>query len=480
MTRYAFLVLLTLTALPAAAQVGSQQVITGLDRPLRLVSPPDDPRLFVVERPGTIRVYNQNGTFRDLCLDIRSLVSIDSERGLLGLAFPPDHATTGRFYVSYTDQGGDSRVVRYTMGADPDRADPASAQLILQVSQPQANHNGGHLEFGPDGMLYLGFGDGGGSGDPGNNAQNDQVLLGKMLRLDVSGTGPGYAIPADNPFVGLPPRDEIWAKGLRNPWCWSFDSLTGDLYIADVGQGDLEEVDVQPAGSDGGENYGWRLMEGSACFIPSTGCFQPGLTLPVHEYSHGGTPFRCSITGGYVYRGAAIPQLAGRYFFADFCSAQVWSLTWTPGQGASDVREWTDLIEPAGGFGSIAGFGQDGLGELYVLDYDGGSVHRLVPTVSSVPDLLAPQLAQNVPNPFNPATSITFTAEPAGGPVRLAVYDVAGRLVRVLADGASPEGARTVTWDGTDGEGRAVAAGVYQYRLEQGGRIATRKMVLLE
>ncbi|MBE0565774.1 MAG: PQQ-dependent sugar dehydrogenase [Krumholzibacteria bacterium] len=479
MIRSVFFLLSLLVALPAAAQVASERLITGLDRPLRLVAPPGSPRLFVVERSGTILVYNQDGTFRDLCLDIGSLISLDSERGLLGLAFPPDHATTRRFYVSYTDLGGDSRVVRYTMGADPDRADPASAQLILQVSQPQANHNGGHIEFGPDGLLYIGFGDGGGSGDPQNNAQNDQVLLGKLLRLDVSGAGPGYAIPASNPFVGLPPRDEIWAKGLRNPWCWSFDRETGDLYIADVGQSELEEINVQPAGSDGGENYGWRLMEGTACFNPSTNCPQTGLTLPVHEYGHGGSPFRCSITGGYVYRGS-MTQLRGRYFFADFCSAQVWSMTWTPGQGATDVREWTDLIAPAGGFQSIAGFGQDGFGELYVLDYDGGDVYRLVPTVAAVPGLFAPQLGQNVPNPFNPSTDITFTADPAGGSVRLAVYDVAGRLVRVLADGADPEGTRTVTWDGTDAQGRTVAAGVYHYRLEQGGRIATRKMVLLE
>ncbi|MGD9548542.1 MAG: PQQ-dependent sugar dehydrogenase [Candidatus Krumholzibacteriia bacterium] len=480
MVRSAFLVLMILSALPAAAQVGSQEIIAGLDRPLRLVSPPGDPRLFVVERPGTIRVYDQDGTFRDLCLDISNLVSLDSERGLLGLAFPPDHASTGRFYVSYTDLGGDSRVVRYTMGTDPDLADPASAQLVIQVGQPQANHNGGHLEFGPDGLLYFGLGDGGGGGDPQNNAQNDQVLLGKLLRLDVSGTGPGYAIPPDNPFVGLPPRDEIWAKGLRNPWGWSFDGLTGDLYIADVGQNELEEVNVQPAGSSGGENYGWRLMEGSSCFNPPADCPQAGLTLPVHEYGHGGTPFRCSITGGYVYRGAAIPQLAGRYFFADFCSAQIWSLTWTSGQGAGDVREWTDLIAPEGGFGAIAAFGQDAFGELYVLDYGGGTVHRLVADLAGVPQGAGPQLDQNVPNPFNPRTRISFSAEAAGGPVRLAVYDLAGRLVRVLAAGARPEGAGTVDWDGTDGQGRAVASGVYQYRLEQDGRVVMRKMVLLE
>ena len=471
--------LAALFAVPAPAQVGSELVIEGLVRPVRLVAPRGDIRLFVVERGGTILVYSQAGAFRDTFLDIRHLTTEGGERGLLGLAFPPDHATTGRCYVSYTDLDGDSRVARYTVSADPDRLDPQSAAIVFGQSQPFANHNGGHVEFGPDGMLYLGLGDGGGSGDPGDRAQDDQTLLGKMLRLDVSGDG-AAAIPPDNPFAGTAGRDEIWALGLRNPWCFAFDRGTGDLYIADVGQNVLEEVDVQPAASGGGENYGWRLMEGSECYEPPTGCEEPGLVLPVHEYAHGGDPFRCSITGGYVYRGANVPALRGRYLFADFCSGQVWSLTWDGAGGTTDVTEWTPGIAPDGGFGSIAGFGQDGAGELYVLGYETGEVHRLISTVTPVPGPQGLRLRQNVPNPFNPTTRIVYAADPDGGPVVLRVYDAAGRLVRTLVDGPANAGPDSVIWDGTDRHGRPAAAGVYHCRLEQGARVQTRKMVMLQ
>ena len=471
--------LLLLTAAQAAAQVASEPWITGLDHPVRLVAPVDDDRLFVVERGGRVLAFTQAGAFIDTFLDVSSLTTESSERGLLGLAFAPDYATSGRFYISYTDRDGDSRLARYAVSSDPDRADPASGAILLTVAQPAGNHNGGHIEFGPDGMLYFGLGDGGGGGDPQNNAQDDQTLLGKLLRLDVSGPG-GYAIPPDNPHLGRPPLDEIWAKGLRNPWCWSFDRLSGDLYIADVGQGELEEINVRPAGWPGGANYGWRLMEGTACYNPDTGCFRPGLTLPVHEYTHGGSPFRCSISGGYVYRGADIPQLKGQYFYADYCSAEVWSLTWTEAEGATNVRNWTAQLEPSGGFGAIAAFGQDAAGELYVLAYDRGTVYRLVPSASSVPPASKLDLHGNAPNPFNPTTVVSWSADPQAGPVSLRVYDLAGRLVRTLADGRVPVGADSATWDGTDDRGRAVASGVYHYRLQQGSQAVTRKMVLLE
>lgn len=471
--------LLLLSVAPVAAQVASEPWITGLDHPVRLVAPVGDDRLFVVERGGRVLAFTPAGAFIDTFLDVSTLTSEFDERGLLGLAFAPDYASTGRFYVSYTDLDGDSRLARYAVGPDPDRADPASGTILLTVTQPAGNHNGGHIEFGPDGMLYFGLGDGGGAGDQQNNAQNDQTLLGKLLRLDVAGSG-GYTIPPDNPNIGRPQRDEIWAKGLRNPWCWSFDRLSGDLYIADVGQSELEEINVQPAGLPGGANYGWRLMEGSACYNPSSGCFDPGLALPVHEYTHGGSPFRCSISGGYVYRGADIPQLQGQYFYADYCSAEVWSLTWNEAAGATRVRNWTGQLEPNGGFGSIVGFGQDAAGELYVLDYDRGTAFRLVPSASGVPAATALQLTQNTPNPFNPVTTISWTADPQAGPVSLRVYDLAGRLVRTLVDGRVPVGADSAAWDGTDDRGRAVAAGVYHYRLQQGTRAVARKMVLLE
>jgi glucose/arabinose dehydrogenase len=361
------------------AELALETVLTDLNDPVRLVAPEGDDRLFVVERGGLIRVFDQDGTDRGTFLDVSSLTRVFNERGLLGLAFPPDYASSGRFYVNYTDDDDgnttNSILARYQVSGNPDVADGGSAEILLTLFQPASNHNGGHIEFGPDGMLYLGFGDGGGGGDSSNWAQNDQSLLGKALRLDVSGPG-AYSIPVDNPFVDKPPLDEIWAKGLRNPWCFSFDQMTGDLYIADVGQGSLEEVDVQPANSSGGENYGWRLMEGSACFNPSTNCNDGSLVLPVHEYTHAGG--RCSISGGYVYRGPAIPSESGSYFFADWCSGQVWTLRWSEAGGAINITDRTSELTTAFPLAGITSFGQDGRRELYVIENAAGRIHRIV------------------------------------------------------------------------------------------------------
>lgn len=370
-----------LLLVPAAvqAELTVKTVLTGLNNPVRLVAPEGDDRLFVVERGGLIKVFDQDGTGRGIFIDLSSLTRVTIERGLLGLAFPPDYASSGRFYVNYTDDNAstttNSIVARYQVSGNPDVADAGSAEVLLTLFQPASNHNGGHMEFGPDGMLYVGFGDGGGSGDAGNWAQNDQSLLGKLLRLDVSGPG-AYSIPADNPFVGTAPLDEIWAKGLRNPWCFAFDRMTGDLYIADVGQVLWEEVDVQPASSSGGENYGWRLMEGNACFNPPTNCNDGSLVLPVHEYSHGSG--RCSISGGYVYRGSAIPSESGSYFFADWCSGDFWTLRWSEAGGATEVTDRTAELTATISLGGVASFGQDGLGELYVIENAAGRVHRIV------------------------------------------------------------------------------------------------------
>jgi len=348
-----------------AATAAVEQVISGLDEPVRLVAPTGDPRLFVVERPGLIRVFTQSGAFLDTFLDISKQTSPTGERGLLGLAFAPDYATTGRFYISYTNNSGDTRIARLTVDSEnPNLADANSQEDIFALDQPFSNHNGGHIEFGPDGYLYLGLGDGGSGDDPGNRSQNDQVLLGKMLRFDVS-TPTGYAIPPTNPYVGEAPRDEIWAKGLRNPWCFSFDQLTGDLYIADVGQELQEEINVQSAYEEGGQNYGWRLMEGDLCFNPTTDCNDGSLILPVHTYTHGGNPWRCSISGGYVYRGDNLPSFDGRYFFTDYCSNQIWTLDWTEADGVGSVIDHTTEMTPPGGFGSIAAFGQE-IGRAHV------------------------------------------------------------------------------------------------------------------
>jgi glucose/arabinose dehydrogenase len=350
---------------PAPALV---EVADGLSFPVHLTSPPGDPRLFVVEKSGAIRVIKDGQVLQTAFLDIRDEVSGGSEQGLLSLAFHPDYASNGRFFVDYTNRAGDTRVVEYRVSADPDRADPAPVQTILSVDQPFANHNGGLLVFGPDGMLYVGLGDGGSGGDPQGNGQNRGVLLGKILRIDVD-AGTPYAIPSDNPFVGQAGRrGEIWAWGLRNPWRFSFDRETGDLFVADVGQNDREEVNARSR-DEGGVNYGWNVMEGSECFQDDD-CDPTGLTLPVVEYDHGEG---CSITGGFVYRGSALPELRGHYFFSDFCSGFVRSFR-LAGGAAVEERSWPDL-EPGG---SIPSFGEDADGELYLLTRE-GSVHKIAP-----------------------------------------------------------------------------------------------------
>ncbi len=336
----------------------------GLTHPTYLTHAGDD-RLFVVEQPGRIRII-QNGQLLDRpFLDITSKVtSQGTEQGLFSVAFHPAYKTNGQFFVDYTRIGDGATVIeRYTVSKlDPNQADALSAQEILVIAQPEPNHNGGQLQFGPDGYLYIGMGDGGGQGDPHGgqgNGQNLKVLLGKLLRIDVTNQNT-YAVPADNPF-----GDEIWAYGLRNPWRFSFDRATGDLYIADVGQDTYEEVDFQPAASHGGENYGWRIMEGRHCYSPVAGCKQTGLTLPVAEYTHdeGG----CAITGGYVYRGQQSPALQGQYFFADYCTGYIWSLQHAGDQWQMDKRLNSDM--------RISSFGEDVNGEVYVIDHDGGVYH---------------------------------------------------------------------------------------------------------
>ena len=348
-----------------------EPVATGLSSPLGLVHAGDGSgRLFIVEQTGRIRIHDGTQVRSTAFLDVGSLITCCGERGLLGLAFHPDYAVNGLFYVHYTNTAGNTAIAHYRVSADPNVADPASGQFLLNVAQPFTNHNGGQLAFGPDGYLYIGLGDGGSGGDPDNRAQNLGTLLGKMLRIDVDGGFP-YAIPATNPFRTTPGAlPEIWAYGLRNPWRFSFDRQTGDLFIADVGQSAREEVDFQPSTSTGGENYGWRLMEGTACFNPSTACNNGTLTLPILEYGHS---LGCSIIGGYRYRGSRFPQLTGRYFYGDFCSGRIWT-------GTQSGQTWSSsqLIETAL---SITSFGEDEGGELYVVHYGSGAdgtVQRLV------------------------------------------------------------------------------------------------------
>lgn len=369
------------------------EVATGLASPLFVTHAPNDySRIFVLEKPGRIRIIKDGALLPTPFLDITDLVGAGgSEQGLLGLAFHPDYQKNGYFYVNYTNSGGHTIIRRYTVTADPDIADPDSGVRITRVDQPFSNHNGGWIAFGPDEYLYVALGDGGSGCDPGQRAQDLTQLLGKMLRIDVDGDdfpdspNENYAIPKNNPFVGTGNREEIWAYGLRNPWRNSFDRLTGDLYIADVGQGVVEEINFQSVVSPGGENYGWDCREGTQCSTVSDcttsgcDCEAGGYVDPIQEYTHGGSPFRCSISGGYVYRGCAIPDLDGVYFYADYCSGQIWSFRYD-GTTVTEFIERTAELDPPGAavLNQITSFGEDAFGELYVCD-QGGQVYKIVP-----------------------------------------------------------------------------------------------------
>lgn len=345
-------------------------VAQGLRSPVFLTTPAGDVgRLFIVEKPGRIRIVRGDVLLPTPFLDIESEVSNDGERGLLSLAFHPNFASNGLFFINHTDIDGDTRIVRFSAAAGSDVADPGSALTVLGIPQPFANHNGGQIAFGPDGMLYVGMGDGGSGGDPFGHGQNRSTPLGSILRIDVDGGSP-FAIPTDNPFVGDPDAAaETWVYGLRNPWRFSFDRLTGDLYIGDVGQSEVEEISVQSGSSPGGENFGWNTMEGSRCF-GSNSCDASVLVAPVHEYTHSEG---CSVTGGYVYRGTAIPSVVGRYFFADFCGDWIRSFR-LEGDSGIDLMDHTTDLGPVSG---ISSFGEDALGELYIISI-AGTVYRMV------------------------------------------------------------------------------------------------------
>jgi hypothetical protein len=332
-----------------------------------------DSRLFVIEQPGKIVIVD-GGAIKGTFLDISSRVLYAGERGLLGLAFHPNYASNGRFFVRYTIAGGNVRISEFHVSSDPNKADPASEKVLLTIPHHQyTNHNGGVIRFGPDGYLYIGTGDGGSAGDPHNNGQNLGVLLGKLLRIDVDNTSAGrsYAIPPTNPFVGQAGRlGEIWAYGLRNPYGFSFDSKTGDLWIGDVGQSLWEEVDRATA-ADGlgrGANYGWAAMEGNHCYKPSPGCNTAGKVRPMAEYGHGANDsVGCAVQGGFVYRGTAHPELAGRYFYSDYCSGRIWDLIADgPAAQVGQVLLLSHL--------TVYGWGEGADGELYLLA-NGGLYH---------------------------------------------------------------------------------------------------------
>jgi glucose/arabinose dehydrogenase len=364
---------------PAPAQtdstftLGVQPFVKGFSHPVFITPAPDNSgRFFVVEQGGQIRIIANGQRMDAPFLDVSSLITTaGSEQGLLGMAFDPNFSKNGTFYINYSRKGnGDNVVARYQISSDANVADPNSAKILLTIPGFEVNHNSGMLAFGPDGYLYIGAGDGGGAGDQHGtigNGQDLNALNGKLLRIDVNGDP--YNIPPTNPFVNQSgARPEIWAYGLRNPWRFSFDQATGDLYIADVGQAAYEEVDFQAAGDKGGENYGWRMMEGMHCYNPSSNCDTSGKVRPILEYTHDSGS--CSITGGYVYRGQQYPWLGGEYIFGDYCSGILWA-TARDASGKWQTRQ-------VGNFnGNISSFGQDTNGEIFVVGHQDGTIYKL-------------------------------------------------------------------------------------------------------
>ncbi|MCB2201744.1 PQQ-dependent sugar dehydrogenase [bacterium] len=372
---------------PDTLTLSLQPVVTGLNQPIHIVNAPmDSTRLFVLERPGVVKIVQGDSVLASPFLDISGQVVTGGERGLLGMAFHPDFPDTQAFFLNYVNRTNDTDytfISRFSITSNPNVADPGSEQVIFQIRQPQANHNGGTIHFGPDRFLYIGMGDGGGSGDPDDLAESPASLLGKLLRIDVRNGGP-YTIPPDNPWVGaVDTLPEIFSFGLRNPFRWSFDRATNDLWIADVGQFVYEEINLTRWADAGGQNYGWDHTEGFHCFEPSSNCDSAGVDWPVFEYTHSGG--RCSITGGYVYRGCAIPDLDGWYFYGDYCTGQIWRLN-VDSAGTVTAPFPTPVLDIGGA--DLATFGEDYYGELYVAELNGGRILKMV-HVGAVEDYCA-------------------------------------------------------------------------------------------
>jgi glucose/arabinose dehydrogenase len=393
---YFIVILMSATEAVSCQQVHSAGTLipfaTGINNPVCIANAGDS-RLFVVDEQGYIRIVDSQGNVNPQpFLDIHARVKFGGEQGLLGLAFHPQYLSNGYFYVNYTGKGDSTHISRFSVNpGDPETADPASEFKLMTIYQPFTNHNGGDLQFGPDGYLYIGLGDGGSAGDPGNRAQNLMVYLGKLLRIDVNQGNP-YAIPESNPFNGnLSALNEIWALGLRNPWRFSFDRLTGDMWIGDVGQDAVEEIDMQPAASPGGENYGWRCYEGNQSYN-STGCSPAStFTFPVYTYPHGE---ECSVTGGYVYRGSESSPYYGYYFFADYCSGRIWTLHNVSGNW---VKE--DFGQFAGY--SFSTFGEDSDGHLYVAGLSSGTIFRVADNSTGIADNNKPLDIKIIQNPLS-------------------------------------------------------------------------------
>ncbi|WP_294229635.1 PQQ-dependent sugar dehydrogenase [uncultured Chryseobacterium sp.] len=397
-----------------AQSITLEEFATGFIAPVEMVNA-NDARMFVVQQNGIIKILQANGTVNSTnFLNISSKITYGGERGLLGLAFHPQYPTNGYFFVYYNDTGGNITVARYTRSStNPDVADPSTEKIILNVPKPFDNHNGGSIHFAPDGYLWVVTGDGGSGGDPNNNAQNKNSLLGKLLRLDINATG-AYNIPAGNPFVGIDGADEVWAYGLRNAWKFNFDTVSGNVMIADVGQGQIEEINRMPL-TQPGINYGWRCYEGNSAYN-TTGCAaQSTMTFPVAAYDHSGG--KCSITGGYVYRGTQYPALQGRYFFADYCSTQIGSLN------PDDSITWS----AASTGNNFSTFGVNNQNELFVAAVNSGKIFRV--TTSAVLGTQENDLSTSIKVYPNPASKTVFIEGVKDKNATVEIYNFEGRKV---------------------------------------------------
>ncbi|MFN0149220.1 MAG: PQQ-dependent sugar dehydrogenase [bacterium] len=463
----------------ADASLAVELVASGLSSPSFLTSPPgDSTRLFVTEvNTGRVRII-KNGVLLPTPFATIVGISTGAERGLLGMAFHPDYAQNGYFYLSYTRSDGSSVVRRYDTSTNPDIADTTNGLDITSFIGPQSIHISGWIGFDPDGYFYIAKGDAGSF----LTAQNDSSRHGKILRLDL-GDGGQVLIPPDNPYANeWGPKNQQWAKGLRNPWRCSFDRLTGDFYLGDVGNSTYEEIDYEPATSPGGRNYGWPFFEGYTVWNCPGPCDSSGLTRPVHVYEHGGFPFRCAVIGGYVYRGGAIPGLAGYYFFADLCSGNIWSMR-NIGPDQFEILDRTAELQPGGALDmdGIQSFGEDARGELYVLNAD-GEIYRIIADPTAVPGAVGGRLVLDLgpatPNPSAGEFAVRALL-PQAGDARARVFDASGRLVRTLDRGALAAGSHAFRWNGLDDGGRAVAEGTYVLRIESGGASAARKLTVV-
>jgi glucose/arabinose dehydrogenase len=418
------LIIFAITLSANAQTIALQSFATGFSSPVAIVHPPNDSRLFVLQRFGLIRILNTNGTINSTpFLDVSTLISTSpgNERGLLGLAFHPNYATNGIFFINYTDTLGDTVIARYTVSANPNIAN-TTATILMTIDQPFSNHNGGCLNFGPDGYLYIGMGDGGSSGDPNGYAQNltvdpanpSRINLGKMLRIDVDTTTGilNYGFPPTNPFINEPGKEAIWAYGLRNPWKFSFNRLNGDLWIGDVGQGNFEEVNKVTAPLTAGLNFGWRCYEGNSAYNISGCSAMPTMVFPETQYDHS---TGCSITGGYFYTGSMYPNFANKYFYTDYCDNKIRTLN------TSNVVTTTSSFT-----GNFTAFGEDKDGELYVAGISNGIVYKIIDSSLGLNDFKKNELSF-YPNPAKTEIFITNNSETTLSKVN--IFDLTGKLI---------------------------------------------------